>query len=345
VNGHEADDRLGALALGELPELEARALERHVAACDVCRGELAELREAVATLPLAAQPETPPAALKAAILARAAAPIPVARSAARPRPSLAGGLAAALALALLGDVYFATRGAAGRRVAVLAPPPSPAAATRPAPASPAAAAVRAAPKTSATVPRTSDTAALRAAEGSVHRLQVQLAAARAATLRAREALAASNQSVLAERTRVSALEVALANARAPHVAAMPPSPAPGGPVDGAPGDVLAALQTGRVYAVDGVVASEAWHCTIVQPVQGNAFVLTRAPSARSGYAYRTWVLRGKTVFDAGALPPGRAETLAMPMPLAKGDVVAFSLEPDGSAHPSTPYLMSVTITQ
>jgi hypothetical protein len=274
VNRHESDDRLGLLALGSLPAAEARELESHVAGCATCRAELAELRDAVALLPLAVDPEMPPAHVRSGLFERLDAGSTAARRDTAWSP-LAWSLAAALVLALLGDGYFATRAPSAQH---------------------------------------SD-------DGS------QTARDEAAGLRA---------ALVRERARTVALRAALADARRPRAT---PGNAP------ASAALLAALQTGRVYSVDGVVNAEAWHCTVVQPASGgNAYIVTQTPNAKAGFVYHAWVLRAGRVFDAATLAPRLAQAQVMPMPLARGDVVAFSLEPSGGIHPSTPFLMRVTIS-
>jgi hypothetical protein len=127
-------------------------------------------------------------------------------------------------------------------------------------------------------------------------------------------------------------------------AAQRPTPLPSAPAPGATA-LVAALSSGRVYGVDGSVGGEAWHLTILQPPAGaNAVIFTQVPHAPPGQTYRTWVLRAGRIFDAGELRAGTQTRLEMPMPLADGDVVAFSREAVGSGdQPTTPFLMEVKI--
>ncbi|MFC7616991.1 zf-HC2 domain-containing protein [Actinokineospora soli] len=58
----------GAYALNAIPELERAAFERHLAECDACAQEVAELQATAARLGEAAA-EAPPPELKAAVMA------------------------------------------------------------------------------------------------------------------------------------------------------------------------------------------------------------------------------------------------------------------------------------
>jgi anti-sigma-K factor RskA len=84
-------DAAGAYVLGAMPESELRRYEAHLAGCEICRAEVAELRPAAEALPVAAATMTPPPALKARIMAeveREAALLAEAGPAAdRPRPA------------------------------------------------------------------------------------------------------------------------------------------------------------------------------------------------------------------------------------------------------------------
>jgi hypothetical protein len=146
--------------------------------------------------------------------------------------------------------------------------------------------------------------------------------------------------------RIDALETSLARASSELAAATRTTPRPIAIASAAPATALvAALSNGRVYSVDGVVGSEPWHLTIVQPPNGaNAVIYSQVPDAPSGETYRTWVLRSGQTFDAGELPAATQAKLDMPMPLKDGDVVAFSREPIGTGNrPTTPFLMQITI--
>jgi anti-sigma-K factor RskA len=83
LNVHELT---AAYALDALDADEARAYESHLGGCERCRAELASLGEAAGSLAFAVESPAPPARLRAAILAQAAAerenvvPLPVSRS-------------------------------------------------------------------------------------------------------------------------------------------------------------------------------------------------------------------------------------------------------------------------
>ena len=67
MNDHEAD-LVGAYVLGALPPDEEAAFEAHLAECAVCRQEVAELRDVVDVLPLAAPAVEPSSDLKGRIM-------------------------------------------------------------------------------------------------------------------------------------------------------------------------------------------------------------------------------------------------------------------------------------
>ncbi|HEU5434549.1 MAG TPA: zf-HC2 domain-containing protein, partial [Thermomicrobiales bacterium] len=58
---------LGAYALGAVEPRERAALDAHLRTCASCQVELAELRGAVAALPLVVEEREPPAALRGRI--------------------------------------------------------------------------------------------------------------------------------------------------------------------------------------------------------------------------------------------------------------------------------------
>ncbi len=111
--------------------------------------------------------------------------------------------------------------------------------------------------------------------------------------------------------------------------------------------LIAALRTGKVYAVDGVVGTQPWHLTIVQPRNGDhALIFSGTPGAPAGDTYRTWVIRTGRTVDIGELPPEKPATLQMPMALEPGDIIAFSREPVGAGNlPTQPFLMQFTVPQ
>lgn len=109
-----------AYALGALEPPEATAFRRHLESCVVCRDEFAAFGPVVDALPLSAPPCPPPRALRARILAEARAGSETRsesgqrRSRPRrrrgftiPRPALAYGAAAVLAVAVLAFIGFA----------------------------------------------------------------------------------------------------------------------------------------------------------------------------------------------------------------------------------------------
>ena len=341
MSEHAEFELLDAYLLGTLDAPQAAAVRAHLAGCAGCRAEYEELREVLDVLPHALPEEPVSAASRARLMARAGAAPLAAAAGSRPRIAPMAALAAALALALAGDIWLASelhRPAA--TVAIVAPSPTPRPTAIPATSTPAVtlAAHISAPASAvpSPIPRLSEPsageAALRARIASLeHELTLERQGARsqASRLVALEAALAHDDAQLAELRRAAPL----------------PSSAPS-PGLAAP-DLVAALSSGRVYGVDGTIGAEPWHLTIVQPPAGaNALIFSQVPHAPSGDTYRTWVVRGDKTYDAGELPAGTQTKLEMPMPLADGDVVAFSREPlNTGSLPTTPFLMEVKITR
>ncbi len=355
MNEHRASAQLEEFALGMLEAGDAALVRAHLAVCAECRAEFEQLRVIIDVLPQALPTPPPPRALRGRIMAAIEAP-----QSDRRRLGILRGLAAALVVAVLGDATLAWRLQQRSQVALVnVPPATPSAASSTTPRARPPRAVSSPLRVPAALPAPSgrpNTVADR--DATVRRLAHDLAAARAE--------AGTN------RNRIRALERALALARAtPHIVrvevtpppkpAVPevanariPAPSPAGSPEAtaarsaAPSDtaLVAALQTGKVYSLDGTVGSEAWHLTVVQPRErGHALVYSGTPDAPNGKTYRTWVIRAGRTVSVGELPPGQPATLEMPMALEGGDVIAFSREPVGAGEePSSPFLMELKIT-
>ena len=117
----ELHDLTAPYALGALGEDDAQAYELHLAQCEQCRAQLAELNETAAALAYAAVAPPPPPALRTAILDAAKAEranvVPL-----RPRSWRARGLAvaaAAVACAAVGFGVAATQSSRHSLVAVV----------------------------------------------------------------------------------------------------------------------------------------------------------------------------------------------------------------------------------
>ena len=68
------------------------------------------------------------------------------------------------------------------------------------------------------------------------------------------------------------------------------------------------------------------------------------PAMPQGKTFQVWVIRHGTVHNAGLVPAGKTSMMHMPMPVRKGDVVAFTVEPlGGSATPTLPIAMSQSL--
>jgi len=354
VNEHDVFDLLDEYALATLAPAEMVRVREHLATCAACRREYDELRNVLDVLPFSLDEERPNVEARKRLLARldapqAAAPAGSAAGVVPRRPVWIGALAAVCALALAGDAWSAWQ------LSHHTPGPLALVSTTPAPLAPPSAVperhtapsvtpartptVVAAPRTPAPTPAPRAAGPASTADIALRARVARLAAALRNERRRESARIAS------DRRRIVALESALANQTAALVA-LRTAPVPSAqPSQAAPSELVAALSGGRVYGVDGVVGSEPWHLTIVQPPAGaNALIFTDVPHAPSGETYRTWVVRGAKTFDAGVLPAGTQTKLVMPMPLEAGDVVAFSREPlDGGDQPTNPFLMQVKI--
>jgi len=248
-------DLTAAYALRALSPDERRAVEEHCASCASCAADLAEMNGLAATLPLACEPMTPPAALKSRLLAQA-------------------------------------RGEA---------------------------------------------AAGQALRNSQRRVVLPASAPWWAGLAAAVFLAgvSLNVSAMIERSRMEA-QAASASAQ---VAAMRDELALN---KGAITEIAAAR---KVWDMSGGKPSHWWHCTLVQPF-GNkpAMLVASMPTMPPGKTFEVWVIRGGKVHSVGMVPAGKASMMHMPMPVRKGDVVAFSVEPmGGSATPTMPFAMSQSL--
>jgi hypothetical protein len=352
VNDHDESLLLDEFILGKLDDSAAAQVAAHLDTCAQCRAECDELRAVIDVLPHALSAPPPPRALRDRILAAIDAPRQDRRVLVAARA-----LAAALAVALFGDAFLALRLQARTSVAIAPTPASSAERAGPSPA-PLTARVTPVPGPR-THPTPGATPAPRrdlTAEALAKRLARALAAARA------EAGAARAEAGT-DRARLRELKHALALARAhprvvtvvvtappatpPPLARLTPAPSVSPAASPIDAELVDALRTGKVYAIDGAVGGEAWHLTIVQPRDGShALVYSGTPDAPNGDTYRTWVVRDGRTVSIGELPPGKPATLEMPMSLEAGDVVAFSREPlgDGAA-PTTPFLMQFKIPQ
>ena len=123
---HDCGRDLAAYVLGALEPGEAEEYRRHLESCAVCRDEVAAFRQVVDALPMAAPQERAPRELRRRILrdvraeprdrARRASPPWPAWKRLVPRPALAAGLAAALALAIVGGSELGSTGSGSAKV-------------------------------------------------------------------------------------------------------------------------------------------------------------------------------------------------------------------------------------
>jgi anti-sigma-K factor RskA len=113
--------------------------------------------------------------------------------------------------------------------------------------------------------------------------------------------------------------------------------------------VMTALASGTYWAMGPQADRHGgmWHYAVVQPPQRghNGMLLATVPEVPRGMAYQVWVVRGGRPHPAGAVMHGGMTMMDMKMPLLKGDVVAFSMEPmpGNSPAPTSPYLVRMPI--
>jgi anti-sigma-K factor RskA len=154
------------------------------------------------------------------------------------------------------------------------------------------------------------------------------------TMQARSAAASHMAEMQAEKDRTQA-ELAFARAANAAIAADARN------VHG----VVADVAHGKVWDMNGGQGAHRWHMMFVQtPDKKNATLIASVPAAPHGMKYQAWIIHKGTIHRAPVLPAGVA-MITMPMPLESGDVVAFSMEPpQGSAHPTGPFMMKQTLS-
>jgi anti-sigma-K factor RskA len=104
---------------------------------------------------------------------------------------------------------------------------------------------------------------------------------------------------------------------------------------------IADIAEGRVWDMSGGTKSHWWHCTLVQPPkQQQPMLIALMPPAPKDMTFQAWIIRHGKAHSAGMLPAGATTMMHMSMPVEKGDVVAFSIEPmGGSLTPTMPFAM------
>jgi anti-sigma-K factor RskA len=97
----------------------------------------------------------------------------------------------------------------------------------------------------------------------------------------------------------------------------------------------------RVWDLSGGTKDHWWHCAVVQPShQGKAMIVGLMPPAPRGMAFQAWIIHSGKRYSAGMMPAGTTSMMHLPMPVQKGDVIAFSVEPmSGNATPTMPFAM------
>ena len=101
------------------------------------------------------------------------------------------------------------------------------------------------------------------------------------------------------------------------------------------------IAAGRVWDMSGGTRTHWWHCTLVQPPkQQKAMLVASMPPAPKGMSFQAWIIHKGTLHDVGMVPAGTISMMHLPMPVQKGDVIAFSVEHvGGAATPTMPFAM------
>ena len=112
--------------------------------------------------------------------------------------------------------------------------------------------------------------------------------------------------------------------------------------------VMTALASGTYWTMGphADANGKMWRCAVLQPpAHGhNGMLLATVPEPPRGMAYQVWITRKGTPHKAGMVMHGGMTMMDMSMPVQKGDIVAFSVEPmAGSKAPTTPYMMEMAI--
>jgi anti-sigma-K factor RskA len=112
--------------------------------------------------------------------------------------------------------------------------------------------------------------------------------------------------------------------------------------------VMTALASGTYWTMGphADANGKMWRFALLQPpARGhNGMLLAMVPEPPRGMAYQVWITRKGTPHKAGMVMHGGMTMMDMAMPLQKGDIVAFSVEPmTGSKAPTSPYMMEMAI--
>jgi len=112
--------------------------------------------------------------------------------------------------------------------------------------------------------------------------------------------------------------------------------------------VMTALASGTYWTMGphSDANGKMWRCAVLQPpARGhNGMLLAMVPEPPRGMAYQVWITRKGTTHKAGMVMHGGMTMMDMAMPVQKGDIVAFSVEPmTGSVAPTSPYTMEMAI--
>jgi anti-sigma-K factor RskA len=84
---------------------------------------------------------------------------------------------------------------------------------------------------------------------------------------------------------------------------------------------------------------------VIQPLHvDHAMIVAQMPPAKQGMVYQVWLVREGKVHRGGTVMPGQRSQTIIPMRVKTGDVVAFTMEPQGGSEaPTGPFLMRRTL--
>jgi anti-sigma-K factor RskA len=105
------------------------------------------------------------------------------------------------------------------------------------------------------------------------------------------------------------------------------------------------IDQSQVWDFSVAKTGERMPCKVIQPPHvSHAMIVTDMPPAKAGMVYQVWLVRRGKIHRGGVVMPGHGVQTIIPMRVQSGDVIAFSVEPQGgSAVPTGPFVMEQTL--